>query len=129
MALPFVCEQLKEDEHTRTLVNYNIGMGALYGMGMLINKNTFGALIQKQTLIGRRPPYETCSAVQRHKIASFLQNSCTAKLQLFNSILEAKQQLNSSCSGMQKPCAAFEALGSSFVAQLPTFKCCETAAV
>ena len=35
-----------------------------------------------------------------------LQNSCTAKLQLFSSILEAKQQLNSSCSGMQKRCAA-----------------------
>jgi len=31
-----------------------------------------------------------------------LQNSCTAKLQLFGSILEAKQQLNSSCSGLQK---------------------------
>ena len=105
-------------------------MGALYGMGMLINKNTFGALIQKQTLIGRSwPPYETCSAVQRHKIASFLQNSCTAKLQLFSSILEAKQQLNSSCSGMQKRCAAFEALGSCFAAQLPTLKCCEVAAV
>ena len=37
-----------------------------------------------------------------------LQNSCTAKLQLFSSILEAKQQLHSSCSGMQKRCAAFE---------------------
>ena len=58
-----------------------------------------------------------------------LQNSCTAKLQLFSSILEAKQQLNSSCSGMQKCCAAFEALGSSFAAQLPTLKCCEVAAV
>ena len=50
-----------------------------------------------------------------------LQNSCTAKLQLFSSVLEAKQQLNSSCSGMQKRCAAFEALGSGFAAQLPTF--------
>ena len=30
---------------------------------------------------------------------------------------------------MQKRCAAFEALGSSFAAQLPTFKCCEVAAV
>ena len=58
-----------------------------------------------------------------------LQNSCTAKLQLFYSILEAKQLLNSSCSGMQKRCAAFEALGSSFAAQLLTFKCCELAAV
>ena len=58
-----------------------------------------------------------------------LQNSCTAKLQLFNIILEAKQPLNSSCSRMQKCCAAFEALGSSFAAQLPTFKCCEVAAV
>ena len=58
-----------------------------------------------------------------------LQNSCTAKLQLFSSILEAKQQLNSSCSGMQKRCAAFEALGSGFAAQLPTFKSCEVAAV
>ena len=57
------------------------------------------------------------------------QNSCTAKLQLFSSILEAKQQLNSSCSGMQKRCAAFEALGSGFAAQLPTFKSCEVAAV
>ena len=57
------------------------------------------------------------------------QNSCTAKLQLFSSVLEAKQQLNSSCSGMQKRCAAFEALGSSFAAQLPTFKSCEVAAV
>ena len=37
-----------------------------------------------------------------------LQNSCTAKLQLFSSLLEAKQQLHSSCSGMQKRCAAFE---------------------
>ena len=37
-----------------------------------------------------------------------LQNSCTAKLQLFSSLLEAKQQLHSSCSGMQKCCAAFE---------------------
>ena len=36
------------------------------------------------------------------------QNSCTAKLQLFSSLLEAKQQLYSSCSGMQKRCAAFE---------------------
>ena len=50
-----------------------------------------------------------------------LQNSCTAKSQLFSSILEANQQLNSSCSGMQKPCAAFEALGSSFAVQLLTF--------
>ena len=58
-----------------------------------------------------------------------LQNSCTAKLRLFYSILEAKQLLNSSCSGMQKRCAAFEALGSSFAAQLLTFKCCELAAV
>ena len=58
-----------------------------------------------------------------------LQNSCTAKLQLFSSVLEAKQQLNSSCSGMQKRCAAFEALGSGFAAQLPTFKSCEIAAV
>ena len=37
-----------------------------------------------------------------------LQNSCTAKLQLFSSLLEAKQQLYSSCSGMQKHCPAFE---------------------
>ena len=37
-----------------------------------------------------------------------LHNSCTAKLQLFSSLLEAKQQLYSSCSGMQKRCAAFE---------------------
>ena len=58
-----------------------------------------------------------------------LQNSCTAKLQLFSSILEAKQQLNSSCSGMQKCCAAFEALGSCFAVQLLTLKCCEVAAV
>ena len=51
----------------------------------------------------RANPYETCSAVRRHKIASkSLQNSCTAKLQLFSSILEAKQQFNSSCSGLQK---------------------------
>ena len=57
------------------------------------------------------------------------QNSCTAKLQLFSSILEAKQQLNLSCRGMQKCCVAFEALGSSFAAQLPTFKCCEIVAV
>ena len=58
-----------------------------------------------------------------------LHNSCTAKLQLFSSILEAKQQLNSSCRGMQKRYAAFEALGSSFAAQLPTFKGSEVAAV
>ena len=75
------------------------------------------------------------SIVSRTKLAALysatksLQNSCTAKLQLFSSILEAKQQLNSSCSGMQKRCAAFEALGSSFAAQLPTLKCCEVAAV
>ena len=37
-----------------------------------------------------------------------LQNSCTAKLQLFSSLLEAKEQLHSSCSGLQKRCAAFE---------------------
>jgi len=30
---------------------------------------------------------------------------------------------------MQKHCAAFEALGSSFAAQLPTLKCCVVAAV
>ena len=58
-----------------------------------------------------------------------LQNSCTAKLQLFSSVLEAKQQLNSSCSGMQKRCAAFEALGSGFAVQLLTFKSCEVVAV
>ena len=73
--------------------------------------------------------------VPRTKLAALysatksLQNSCTAKLQLFSSVLEAKQQLNSSCSGMQKRCAAFEALGSGFAAQLPTFKSCEVAAV
>ena len=64
-----------------------------------------------------------------YSATKLLHNSCTAKLQLFSSILEAKQQLNSSCSGMQKCCAAFEALGSSFAAQLPTFKSCEVAAV
>ena len=64
-----------------------------------------------------------------HSATKLLQNSCTTKLQLFSSILEAKQQLNSSCSGMQKRCAAFKALGSSFAAQLPTFKCCQVAAV
>ena len=37
-----------------------------------------------------------------------LQNSRTAKLQLFSSILEAKQQLYSSCSGIQKRWAAFK---------------------
>ena len=41
-----------------------------------------------------------------------LQNSCTAKLQLFSSILEAKQQLNSSCSGMQERCAALPDKGT-----------------
>ena len=41
-----------------------------------------------------------------------LQNNCTAKLQLFSSILEAKQQLNSSCSGMQKCCAAIDQLSA-----------------
>ena len=35
-----------------------------------------------------------------------LQNSCTAKLPLFSSLLEAKQQLHSSCSRIQKQ--AFE---------------------
>ena len=50
-------------------------------------------------------------------------------LKLFSSILEARQQLNSSYSGMQKCCAAFEALSSSFVVKLPTFKCYEVAAV
>ena len=74
-------------------------------------------------------------SVSRTKLAALysatksLQNGCTAKLQLFSSVLEAKQQLNSSCSGMQKRCAAFEALGSGFAAQLPTFKSCEVAAV
>ena len=58
-----------------------------------------------------------------------LQNSGTAKLKLFSSILEAEQQLNSSCSGMQKCCAASEALSSSFAAQLPTFKSCKVAAM
>ena len=53
-------------------------------------------------------------AITRSKLAALysatksLQNSCTAKLQLFSSLLEAKQQLHSSCSGMQKRCAAFE---------------------
>ena len=53
-----------------------------------------------------------CLTLARTKLAALynatksLQNSCTAKLQLFSSILEAKQQLNSSCSGMQKRCAA-----------------------
>ena len=64
-----------------------------------------------------------------YSATKLLHNSCTAKLQLFSSILEAKQQLNSSCSGMQKRCAAFEALGSSFAAQLPTFKGSQVAAV
>ena len=64
-----------------------------------------------------------------YSATKLLHNSCTAKLQLFSSILEAKQQLNSSCSGMQKRCAAFEALGSGFAVQLPTFKSCEVAAV
>ena len=84
-----------------------------------------GVRIIEET-VHRGPPYETCSAVQATKS---LQNSCAAKLQLFSSILEAKQQVNSSCSGMQKCCAAFEALGSSFAAQLLTLKCCEVAAV
>ena len=54
------------------------------------------------------------SGISRTKLAALysatksLQNSCTAKLQLFSSLLEAKQQLHSSCSGMQKCCAAFE---------------------
>ena len=82
-----------------------------------------GVRIIEET-VHRGPPYETCSAVQATKS---LQNSCAAKLQLFSSILEAKQQVNSSCSGMQKCCAAFEALGSSFAAQLPTFKCFQVA--
>ena len=53
-----------------------------------------------------------CLTLARTRLAALysatksLQNSCTAKLQLFSSILEAKQQLNSSCSGMQKRCAA-----------------------
>ena len=80
-------------------------------------------------------PFLQTLRVARTKLAALysatksLQNSCTAKLQLFSSVLEAKQQLNSSCSGMQKRCAAFEALGSGFAAQLPTFKSCEIAAV
>ena len=55
--------------------------------------------------------------------------TCTKPAALYSSNLEAKQQLNSSCSGMQKCCAAFEALGSSFAAKLPTVKCCEVATV
>ena len=52
--------------------------------------------------------------VARTKLAALysatksLHNSCTAKLQQFSSFLEAKQQLHSSCSGLQKRCAAFE---------------------
>ena len=64
-----------------------------------------------------------------YSATKLLHNSCTAKLQLFSSILEAKQQLNSSCRGMQKRCAAFEALGSSFAAQLPTFNSCSNATI
>ena len=54
------------------------------------------------------------NALTRTKLAALysttksLQNSCTAKLQLFSSLLGAKQQLHSSCSRMQKRCAAFE---------------------
>ena len=56
--------------------------------------------------------FENIKVQTRTKLAALysatksLQNSCTAKLQLFSSVLEAKQQLNSSCSGMQKRCAA-----------------------
>jgi len=50
-----------------------------------------------------------------YSTTKLLQNSSTAKLLLFSSILEARQQLNSSYSGMQKRCAVFEALSSSFV--------------
>ena len=60
------------------------------------------------------PGYSLVYVISRTKLAALysatksLQNSCTAKLQLFSSRLEAKQQLHSSCSGMQKRCAAFE---------------------
>ena len=52
------------------------------------------------------PPRTKLAAL--YSATKSLQNSCTAKLQLFSSLLEAKQQLHSSCSGMQKRCAAFE---------------------
>ena len=56
--------------------------------------------------VGRIEPRMKLAAL--YSATKSLQNSCTAKLQLFSSILEAKQQLHSSCSGMQKHCAAFE---------------------
>ena len=51
-------------------------------------------------------PMVRTKRVALYSATKSLQNSCTAKLQLFSSILEAKQQLNSSCSGMQERCAA-----------------------
>ena len=84
MALPFVCEQLKEDEHTRTLINYNIGMGALYGMGMLINKNTFGHLFKSRRLLEGGPRtklaalYSATKSLHSFKIAVHLNYSCLA---------------------------------------------------
>jgi len=64
VVLPFVCEQLKEHEpqliRTHTLIKYYyirirelIEMGALSGIGALINKNTFngGRLFERWRLL------------------------------------------------------------------------------
>ena len=81
--------------------------------------NVFWCLWYEKSWAGSRPssaspPSVTISSGSHTKLAALysatksLQSSCTAKLQLFSSLLEAKQQLHSSCSGMQKRCAAFE---------------------
>ena len=62
-ALPYLCEQLKEDEprwirvSTLTALKYyNTRIGALIEIWALVNKNTFeeAALIRRGALIGKR---------------------------------------------------------------------------
>ena len=99
-------------------------MNEKYDLALFKEGNKILTLFKNNSLV-----YARTKLAALYSATKSLQNSCTAKLQLFSSVLEAKQQLNSSCSEMQKRCAAFEALGSGFAAELPTFKSCEVAAV
>ena len=76
-------------------------------------KERIQVIFHNQTLcnkivLGRSVECSRTKLAALYSATKSLQNSCTAKLQLFSSLLEAKQQLHSSCSGMQKRCAAFE---------------------
>ena len=81
---------------------------------LAFNQPSWNVLLFSFNPIGKHCPSGPGYSSTRMKLAALysatktLQNSCTAKLQLFSSLLEAKQQLHSSCSGMQKRCAAFE---------------------